>query len=363
MIASNGIFKFGSNDVSKVYKGSILIWGEDNSNPIQIEEFTQTGILRLSTANTSGFPSLYYPKMYLSEPFKPYFSGITKDYIFLYSTNHAKSGSIPIPTNGAIAWGECDSPNLSGYVDRGIIISGYQSETPSILINPNDPNGQHIWFFYHPSQHYPNSGWKQQTRLLTTSGGVNLHDQNWTDLGTILGFTQSELLYSQPHSGYADAYLEEDGTVTVFHVTKGWDNNTLDGLFHYGLSTCSGTDYLFTRLQSDIDITSFMPQGRTFYAAPSLFFSRNNIQYAVARNSTIIQQDININNFIGIYRTNQNYIPTSLLKNISSINGGSNSYNAGYFIDEINDPDTLHIYYVKNNTQMFHTTWDLRNLD
>ena len=361
MIASSGLFKFGSNNVDKIYKGNLLIWQKPNEAPI--EEFTPTGILRFTTSNTSGFPSLYYPKMYLSAPFKPYFSGITKDYIFLYSTNHALGGATPIPTNGAIGWGECDSPDLSGYVDRGIIIAGHQSETPSLLINHNDPNGQHIWFFYHPHAGFPTSGNKQQTRLLTTSGGVDLNTSIYTDRGMVLGFTQGELTYYQPHSGYADAYLEDDGSVTVFHVTKGWDNNTIEGLFHYGLSRGDGESYVFTRLVSDIDIISFMPTGRIFYAGQSLYFKRNGIQYVVARNATNSRQTPHLNNFVAIYTTNQDYIPNSFIRNISSINGGNENYNAGYFIDETKDPDTLHIYYIKNNTQMFHTTWDLRNLD
>jgi hypothetical protein len=324
---------------------------------------TANGILRFTTANTAGFPSLYYPKVYLSEPFKAYFSGITKDYIVLYSTNHSGGGATPTPANGAIAWGECDLPNLTGYVDKGIIIAGYQSETPSIIINPNDPNGHHIWFFYHPDTSHPDSGGYQQTRLLTTAGGVNLHDATYTDRGKILGFTAGELTLSTPHTGYADAYLEDDGSVTVFHVTKSWMADTLAGIPNVGFSTCPGNSYVFTRQQSDIDTSSFMPAGRQYHGGPSLFFVRNGIQYLVARNATIVSSEINIKNYIAIYQADGNYQITSFLGNISSFIGGSDNFNAGYFIDETNDPDTLHIYYIKGGTQMFHTTWDLRNLD
>jgi hypothetical protein len=324
---------------------------------------TENGTLRITTANTAGFPSLYYPKVYLSEPYKAYFSGITKDYIVLYSTNHSGGLSTPTPANGAIAWGECDTPDLVGYVDKGIIIAGYQSETPSMLINPNDPNGHHIWFFYHPDIDHPDSGGYQQTRLRTTSGGVNLHDATYTDRGKILGFTSGEFALSVPHTGYADAYLEDDGSVTVFHVTKAWTTDDLAGIPNVGISTCVGSNYTFTRVESDIDTSSFMDTGRMFHGGPSLFFERNGIQYLVGRNASIISSEINIKNYIAIYQADGNYQITSFLGNISSFIGGNDNYNAGYFIDQINDPDTLHIYYIKSGTQMFHTTWDLTNLD
>lgn len=324
---------------------------------------TANGVLRFTTANTAGFPSLYYPKVYLSNPYKAYFSGITKDYIVLYSTNHAGGLATPTPANGAIAWGECDTPDLTGYVDKGIIIAGYQSETPSMLINPNDPNGHHIWFFYHPEATHPDSGGYQQTRLLTTTGGVDFNTASYTDRGKILGFTAGELALSVPHTGYTDAYLEDDGSVTAFHVTKGWADNTIEGVPNVGISTCVGNNYTFTRNASDIDITSYMPAGRQFHVGPSIFFMRNNLQYAIGRNASLIINDVNTNNYIALYQADGNYHITDFLGNISSFIGGNDNYNAGYFIDETNDPDTLHIYYIKSGTQMFHTTWDLRNLD
>ena len=106
-----------------------------------------------------------------------------------------------------------------------------------------------------------------------------------------------------------------------------------------------------------------MPSGRTFHGGPSLFFKRNNIQYVVGRNASRDPNQVSTNNFISIYQADGNYQFTLFLGNISSVNGGDDNYNAGYFIDETNDPDTLHIYYIKNDTDLYHTTWDLRNLD
>jgi hypothetical protein len=295
--------------------------------------------------------------MYLSEPFKPYFSGITKDYIFLYSTDHAGSRSIQNPQNGAIGWGECDLPDLTGYVDKGIIIMGYQSETPSLLINPNDPIDHNIWLFYHPFTH-SDAGNRQQTRLLTTSGGISLNQTTYIDRGRVLGITPNEQAnYNLLHTGYSDAYLESDGSITVIHVTRAsWP-------YYLSKSICVGNNYTFTRIDENIDITSFMPFERMVHHSPSLFFKRNGMQYMAARNVTFIVADIGINNFISIFQCDGNYHPTALFRNISTIDSGSDTSNAGYFIDESNDPDTLHIYYIKNKTQMFHTTWDLRNLD
>jgi hypothetical protein len=157
--------------------------------------------------------------------------------------------------------------------------------------------------------------------------------------------------------------LENDGSVTVFHLTRGWVSDTVNGVNNYGFSTCQGNNYNFTRIESDIDIMSFMPTGRQLHHNPSLFFKRNNIQYVVGRNITLIVSQIRTNNFISIFQTDGNYRLTSFWGNISSIGGGTNTYNSGFFIDEVNDPDTLHIYYTEGFTQLYHTTWDLRNLD
>jgi len=336
-----------------------------NSN-YNFEEDSKDGVIGFTTAATSGFPSLYYPKVYKSEPFKTYFTGLTKKYIVFYSTNHADPGSAPTPANGAIGWGECDHPNLSGYIDKGIVakdtanpISGYQSETPSVIINPNDPNGQPIWFFYHPTTTYPDAGGIQQTRLLTASGGTGFNDVVFTDRGKVLGLTTIENGYSAPHTGYADAYVESDGSITVLHATKGWSADTEAGIPNLGKSTCPGNSYAFTRIDQDMDITSFMPYSRFFHSSPSLFFTRNGIQYAVARNINFFSNDQTSSSKISIFQCDGNYHPTTFLGNISGPDSGNNNSNADYYIEG----NTLYIYYIKNLTDLYVTTWDLKNLD
>jgi len=322
--------------------------------------------IKVTIADTSGFPSLYYPKVYKSDPFKTYFTGLTKKYIVFYSTNHEDPGSAQIPANGAIGWGECDHPDLSGYVDKGIVakdtpnpIAGYQSETPSVIINPNDPNGQHIWFFYHPTNTFPDAGGIQQTRLLTASGGIGFNDVLFTDRGKVLGITTTESGYSVAHTGYADAYVEADGSVLIIHSTKNWSADTEVGIPNIGKSTCPGNSYVFTRIDSDMDITSFMPYFRQFHHGPSLFFIRNSIQYAVCRNASFIINDVTTSSKISLFQCDGSYHPSIILGNISGVDSGNDNSNAGYYIEG----DTLYVYYIKNLTDLYVGTWDLKNLD
>jgi len=330
------------------------------------QETTKDGVIGFTIAATSVFPSLYYPKVYKSEPYKQYFTGLTKNYIVFYSTNHGGIGSTPTPANGAIGWGECDHPDLSGYVDKGIVakdtanpLAGYQSETPSVIINPNDPNGQPIWFFYHPNGTYPDTGGLQQTRLLTASGGIGFNDVLFTDRGKVLGITPTESGYSVAHTGYADAYVESDGSITIIHITKNWSADTEAGIPNVGKSTCLGNSYLFNRIDSDMDITSFMPYFRQFHHSPSLFFTRNAIQYVVGRNANFIINDVTSSSKISLLQCDGNYHPISFLGNISGVDSGNNNSNAGYYIEG----DTLYVYYIMNLTELYVTNWDLKNLD
>lgn len=321
---------------------------------------TLPGTVAFTTASTAGFQSLYFIKIYPSAPFKAYFSGITKDYIVTYSTDHANGGaSTPTPANGAIGWGQCDDPMMNGYEDKGIIIAGYQSETPSLILNPRDPNGQPVWLFYHPTTTYPGAGGIQQTRLTTTSGGIDLNHTTYTDRGTVLGLTPTESAYSQPHTGYSDVYMEADSTFTVTHGTQGWSGNTLAGIPKYGKSTNPGNSYVFTRIESAIDLTSYMPFQRLFHWGPALFFKRNGIQYAIGRNVGWENSRLRTDNFIAVYQCDGQYHPTSLLGNISSTNSGNNTTTSGFYIEG----DTLYIYYVVNFITVYVTTWDLKNLD
>ena len=328
-------------------------------NHTYADERTLPGTLGFTTAQTSGFGSLYFFKIYPSAPFKAYFSGITKDYIVTYSTDHAGDGAAAVPSNGAIGWGQCDNLMLSGYEDKGVIIAGYQSETPSLIINPRDPNGENVWLFYHPSHTYPDAGGYQQTRLWTTAGGTDLNHTTYTDRGKVLGLDSIELTYDSPHTGYADVYMEADSSFTVMHNEKGWTGSTISTIPKWGKSTNPGNSYVFTRIDRNIDISSFMPFERLYHFGPSLFFKRNGIQYAVARKASWKNGTLRTDNFVSIYRCDGSYHPTSLWGDISGINGGTNTTTSGFYIEG----DVLYIYYVSNFTNLYVTTWDLKNLD
>ncbi|AVR43785.1 hypothetical protein C7S20_00025 [Christiangramia fulva] len=346
--------------------GSSMLYAQDILNNILnntyfFKENTTPGELKITAAN-SVLPSLYYPKVKIAEPYKALFPGITKKYLILYSTNHAGDGATSDPSNGAIFWGQADHPNLDGFEEGGVITSGYQSETPDCLINPNDPNGETFWLFYHPGTTYPGAGGIQQTRLWTTSGGNTPHEATYTDRGTVLGITATENSYSVPHLGYPECYLEDDGSITVIHTVKGYESATSSGITKKGISTCPGNNYTFTRTVQDVDITSFMPYFRLLHASPSLFFDRNGIQYCVARNA--IWEVTNLQNYsdsvkISVYQCDGNYQPTALIGNISGPDSGNKNSNAGYYIEG----DTLYVYYIMGATDLYVGTWDLKNLD
>src|SRR5690606_24837432 len=110
----------------------------------------------------------------------------------IYSSDHAPSG-------GGIAWGECDDLMGTGFVEKGVIISGNQAETPILLHVPLSVSGlseDEVFLYYHTSAGEPGNDGKQQTRLITCSGGV-LHNTQWTDRGRPLG-----LYNDDSHTGY-----------------------------------------------------------------------------------------------------------------------------------------------------------------
>jgi hypothetical protein len=267
-------------------------------------------------------------------------------------------GSTPIPANGAICWGECDLLNLSGFIERGMIIAGYGSETPHLELSPDDPDGQTVHLYYHPGTPHPDSGGIQQTRLLTTTGGF-LHTATWVDRGKVLGITAYETANPTVHTGYLVTFPQIDGTLVGVHVTKGADFPTASGTTKVGVST-SATGRSWTRINENIGGTAFMPYFRQFHITRAFFFVRGGVQYALGCNNTYSFDWTEV--FIGIAQCDGNYSLVSYLGNISTQNSGNGCTNASFYIDD-DSPDVLHIYYTVSKTSMRYTTYDLKNLD
>jgi hypothetical protein len=324
----------------------------------EISALTNEGVLVMDLNDTI-LPSIYFPQIVEASRFPQLTS--TKKYLVLYSTDHG-SGA------GGIAWGDADSERLLDFTEKGVIWDGHQSETPHLQLVPNDPNGEYIHLYFHTNQTDPaNGGEYQQTHVITTGGGEELHNCSWTDRGTILGMVNPGV--DEFHTGYAGVFAQSDGSFIAIHHTQGYYGSGIDQINRFGKSTNPGNSYIWTRETSRIDNTSFMPSGRCFHMSPPYFFNRNGEQYSAGLN---IEFDYSVEGRkICIVKCgNSDYLPTEHITDISSIDGGENCKITGFYINPQN-PDVLNIYYTQNDgdvysnpgTQMYYTTWDLRNLD
>jgi len=129
--------------------------------------------------------------------FKPYLASdypeltCDKKYIFIYCTDHD-------PSSGEIWWGKGDNLDLSDFVEQGVIVQEYQSESPELIRIPAAECGDSevIHLYYHTDNDDPVNAGLQQTKLITTTGGV-LHTATWTQKGSVLGIVGDE-----NHTGY-----------------------------------------------------------------------------------------------------------------------------------------------------------------
>ena len=148
--------------------------------------------------------------------FRPYlasdFPEITcdKKYIFTYSTDHSN-------TDGEIWWAKGDNLNGSDLVEQGIIMSGYQSESPFLIRIPAAECGDSevIHLYYQTNAIDPTNASKQQTHLITTTGGL-LHTATWTQRGKPLG-----LIDDENHTGYLKVYRLGVGNYKGIHIRAG----------------------------------------------------------------------------------------------------------------------------------------------
>src|SRR5690606_35158952 len=135
----------------------------------------------------------------------------TKPYFVIYSSDHSTTG-------GGIAWAECDDVYFNGFVERGLIISGNQAETPWLVRIPTSASGlttDTIFLYYHTVMGEPGNDNKQQTRLITSTGGL-LDTATWTDRGRLVGIYSDDV-----HTGYCRVFRRDDGTYLANHLTVG----------------------------------------------------------------------------------------------------------------------------------------------
>lgn len=217
-----------------------------------------------SPANTTG-GTLYWPQILKSSEWPEI--NTTKAYFVLYSTDHDTGA-------GYMAWGEFDdfSGNiLNGFVERGVIRTGDQPETPYLVRVPTSVSGltTDTMFIYFHDQWSGNTI-AQETHLLTCTGG-DLHTANFTLYRNILN--------SQPEDSHLGYFrnIEFDGEKFIGHHSySATDSNNAKVSYSF-----TGVDDWF---RADfIDYTENMPAGKGFYKNRIQPIEYDGIKYGVIR--------------------------------------------------------------------------------
>lgn len=266
--------------------GGIEYWGIAGAlNEKAGGELAPEGLKTALTISQVTKNSLYFPTVFKASDY-PMFT-FSKDYFVLYSTVH--DGSV-----GGLYWGEMDDPEYNGFVEKGLITSGDQSETPWLIKIPSEESGisEEIFLFYHKKT---TSG--QETHLITTNGGGLLHESVWTDRGKPLG-----LLADENHTGYARVYRRGVNDYIALHLTKSAPDSEAK------IST-SPDGLNWTRLLT-IDRTTAMPAGSNFHPF-TLPFTYNSKQYVF-----LDYFNPDGKRFIAVAEADGNFMPTLFIKTI-----------------------------------------------
>lgn len=201
--------RFNNNLLSNIGKDAIAVGNLTYDNDVPAVVSYPDNTLNFTTTELD---SLYWPGIYKSSDWP--MLDISKPYFTIYSSDHSTTG-------GGIAWGECDDVLGNGFVEKGVIVSGSQAETPILLHVPLSVSGlseDEVFLYYHTSAGEPGNDGKQQTRLITCSGGV-LHNTQWTDRGRPLGIYNDDA-----HTGYATPRFNSNGKIVASHLTIGGSN-------------------------------------------------------------------------------------------------------------------------------------------
>ncbi|TXK52400.1 hypothetical protein FVR03_01400 [Pontibacter qinzhouensis] len=234
--------------------------------PVQ-EDITMYSVLRVSDVTS---PSLYWLQAHKSYDWPEITT--TKPYFFLWSTDHHTG--VPRNVLGQVWWGEADAPDLTGFVERGMLFIGEQIETPWLA------RGLNGLLHLYTHRETPSFGTSfQQTKLYTTTGGI-LHQATWTDRGYVLGLVTAN---QDNHTGYCrvwekhpenPAYAGPDKYI-AHHLTK----SILPIAQYYSISP-DGIAWA-RREQSDALLSVGMPSGYTFSMEQCGIFRRSGQNYAV----------------------------------------------------------------------------------
>ncbi|UAB84971.1 hypothetical protein INR75_02775 [Zunongwangia sp. SCSIO 43204] len=239
---------------------STSYFGNSNLNLSTLILTTKFPVFEYS--NTS-LDTLYWPQVYLSSEWPEFTT--SKPYFILYSTDHNSD-------LGGIVWGEFDGFEngfMKNFVERGVVFTGYQIETPFLMRIPNAVSGisEEIFLYCHTNTAEAGNNGIQQTRLYTTSGGDAIHECTWTDRGRPLGLESGE-----NHTGYLTVFQREDGKYIGNHQYDGFNPE-------FGKISISDDGLNWTRLQQ-FDGTENMPAGSYFNHSQINPFTYNSQLYA-----------------------------------------------------------------------------------
>jgi len=285
----NLFFKILTNNVSIIKK----------ENKIKIPPLGDRGAVWHVSQVTD--TSLYWPQVFKSS--ENTWATTTKDYFVIYSTDHDT-------TTGGIYWGEMDSPFFTGFVERGLIFSGTQSETPSAIYVPvNESSITDTVFIY-----FHRDGDPQQTSLITSSGGI-LHESTWSDRGYAFNIAPGD-----SHLGYARIYKRGINDYVAHHIIN--TNGEASVAFASDPSGKFIRQYLADR-------SSFlnMPIDSRVTLQTTHPFNHNGVQYAIGMRFTSTEF------FVSLFKIDTDFVPIEFLMDIKpGLGGGTGMYKEGDYI-------------------------------
>lgn len=293
-----------------------------------------TSVTALTNAQVSS-ATHYWLRPYLSSDFPEFTT--TKPYFWIWSTNH-NGGA------GGVFWGESDDLELTNFSEKGLIINGYEAETPRLGRIPTGVSGiaDELFLYYHTNTADPDNSGKQQTHLITTSGGGTPTTSTWTQRGRVLGIYNSDA-----HTGYMNFIERGSGDYVALHLAVGGSSP----IFYSSVST---TGLAYTRAKKFV-LTQGLPAGSTLFEPHQIApFTYNNTLYgfAIIKTSGVLE--------LGLVTLDADYHIASLVRIIEST--------FDYKTLNVRIEGTLAYIYIQggDNTAKFEDTilwkWDLRNI-
>jgi hypothetical protein len=275
--------------------------------------------------------------------FRPYLSTdfpeviCNKKYFYLYATDHDSN-------LGGIYWGEGDNINGTDFDELGLIIEGFQAETPFLVRDDSVQDNEVIHLFYHTGGSEQGNNGKQQTRLLTTSGG-ELHIANWTDRGRPLGLEAGE-----NHTGYLKLYKNPTETNYIgIHLTKGG----LPPEYKFSKTT---TNVRNIEREGVYDIYNGIQENYRVKPSYGMYFERYGIRWFLGTIEPLVgDENSEPDKQLILAKTNEDL---QITEQVVVLNYGDKTRNYEIFIED----NYAHVYFNRIRTNVWYGRYNLENL-